>query len=126
MTESGQTQGVDVPLSEPISNIIKNINWPYAHRAVGVYHDNKYYLAVPLKGLNGDNPKENNAVLVYDFINKAWAGIDHGEAIGKLTGNTWSGIREWILKEYRGAKRLFLFLATERLGCMTTQCLVAT
>lgn len=116
MTESGQTQGVDVPLSEPISNIIKNINWPYAHRAVGVYHDNKYYLAVPLKGLNGDNPKENNAVLVYDFINKAWAGIDHGEAIGKLTGNTWSGIREWILKEYRGAKRLFFVSSDGTLG----------
>ena len=116
MTESGQTQGVDVPLSEPISNIIKNINWPYAHRAVGVYHDNKYYLAVPLKGLNGDNPKENNAVLVYDFINKAWAGIDHGEAIGKLSGNTWSGIREWILKEYRGAKRLFFVSSDGTLG----------
>ena len=116
MTESGQTQGVDVPLSEPISNIIKNINWPYAHRAVGVYHDNKYYLAVPLKGLNGDNPKENNAVLVYDFINKAWAGIDHGDAIGKLTGNTWSGIREWILKEYRGAKRLFFVSSDGTLG----------
>jgi len=106
MTESGQTQGVDVPLSEPISNIIEDINWPYAENAVGVYHDNKYFLAVPLKGLNGDNPTENNAVLVYDFINKAWAGIDHGDAIGKLDG-TWTGIREWILKDYRGAKRLF-------------------
>ena len=107
MTESGQTQGVDVPLSEPISNIIENINWPYADNSVGVYHDNKYFLAVPLKGLNGDNPTENNAVLVYDFINKAWSGIDHGDAIGKLTGSTWTGIREWILKDYRGAKRLF-------------------
>jgi len=116
MTESGQTQGVDVPLSEPISNIIENINWPYADNAVGVYHDNKYFLAVPLKGLNGDNPTENNAVLVYDFINKAWSGIDHGDAIGKLTGSTWTGIREWILKDYRGARRLFFISSDGTLG----------
>jgi len=116
MTESGQTQGVDVPLSEPISNIIENINWTYADNAVGVYHDNKYFLAVPLKGLNGDNPTENNAVLVYDFINKAWSGIDHGDAIGKLTGSTWTGIREWILKDYRGARRLFFISSDGTLG----------
>jgi len=115
-TESGQTQGVDIPLSEPINNIIENINWPYAHKAVGIYNDNKYYLAVPLKGLNGDNPTENNAVLVYDFINGAWAGVDHGDSIGKLTGSTWTGIREWILKDYRGSKRLFFITSDGTLG----------
>jgi hypothetical protein len=59
------------PLSAPIDDVIQRINRTYAYRAVGVYWGNRYYLAVPV-----DGSAENNAVLVYNFILKAWESVD--------------------------------------------------
>lgn len=59
------------PLSAPIEDVILRINYTYAHKAVGIYWENRYYLAVPL-----DNSQVNNAVLVYNFINKQWESVD--------------------------------------------------
>ena len=38
---------------------------------MATYWENRYYLAVPL-----DDSEANNAVLVYNFINKAWESVD--------------------------------------------------
>ena len=59
------------PLSAPIDDVIQRINRTYAYRAVGTYWGNRYYLAVPV-----DGSTENNAVLVYNFILKAWESVD--------------------------------------------------
>lgn len=59
------------PLSAPIDDVIKRINRQYAHRSVATYWGNRYYLAVPL-----DNSTDNNAILVYNFILKAWESVD--------------------------------------------------
>lgn len=59
------------PLSSPISDVIERINYNYVSGAVAVYFENRYYLAVPL-----DSSTVNNAVLVYNFINKAWESVD--------------------------------------------------
>ena len=59
------------PLSSPISDIIERINYNYVDKAVATYFDNRYYLAVPL-----DSSTVNNAVLVYNFVNKAWESVD--------------------------------------------------
>lgn len=59
------------PLSSPIDDVIQRINRTYAYRSVGCYWSNRYYLAVPL-----DDSSENNAVLVYNFILKAWESVD--------------------------------------------------
>jgi hypothetical protein len=59
------------PLSAPIDDVIQRINRTYAHRAVGCYWGNRYYLAVPL-----DDSAQNNAVLVYNFILNAWESVD--------------------------------------------------
>ena len=59
------------PLSSPISDVIERINYNYVSKAVGAYFENRYYLAVPL-----DSSTVNNAVLVYNFINKAWESVD--------------------------------------------------
>jgi hypothetical protein len=64
-------RGATVPLSEPINPLIARINRSYAANAVGVYHDNRYYLAVPL-----DSSTVNNAILVYNFLNQGWESID--------------------------------------------------
>jgi hypothetical protein len=59
------------PLSAPIDDVIQRINRNYAYRAVGVYWGNRYYLAVPVDGAT-----TNNAILVYNFILKAWESVD--------------------------------------------------
>jgi len=64
-------RGQDVPLSATIHGTIQRINQNYAHKAVSVYFDNRYYLAVPL-----DNSITNNALLIYNFLNKQWESVD--------------------------------------------------
>jgi hypothetical protein len=59
------------PLSAPIDDVIQRINRSYVHRAVGIYWNNRYYLAVPL-----DSSTKNSHILVYNFINKAWESVD--------------------------------------------------
>ena len=64
-------RGATTPLSEPINPLMSRINKSYAANAVGIYHDNRYYLAVPL-----DSSTVNNAILVYNFLNQGWESID--------------------------------------------------
>lgn len=59
------------PLSAPIDNVIQRINRSAVSKAVAIYWENRYYLAVPL-----DNSTTNNHVLVFNFINKSWESID--------------------------------------------------
>jgi len=64
-------RGNEVPLSSPINSIIKRINRDVWDKSVGVYFDNRYYLTVPL-----DDSRVNNAILIFNFINKQWESID--------------------------------------------------
>ena len=59
------------PLSSPIDDVIQRINRNYSKQSVGIYWNNRYYLAVPL-----DSNTTNKHVLVYNFINKAWESVD--------------------------------------------------
>ena len=64
-------RGNEVPLSEAIQKTIDRINKDAAENAVGIYFDNRYYLAVPL-----DGSSTNNAVIIYNFLNKSWESVD--------------------------------------------------
>lgn len=64
-------RGAGLPLSDPIQPIIDRINGKYAANAVGIFHDNRYWLAVPL-----DDSTVNNAVLVYNLLNQGWESTD--------------------------------------------------
>lgn len=64
-------RGASVPMSEPINPIMGRINKNYAAGAIGVYHDNRYYLAVPL-----DASTVNNAVIVFNLLNNGWESLD--------------------------------------------------
>jgi len=64
-------RGTALPLSEPINKTIQRINKAQADKAVSAYFDNRYYLAVPL-----DDSIENNAVIIYNFLNKQWESVD--------------------------------------------------
>lgn len=94
VSESGKLQGVDAPVSEPIQPLIDRINWAYADKSAAAWHNNKYYLAVPI-----DGSTTNNAILVYDFRNQAWSGFDQSSEINGLT--------DFVTFKYLGAKRLF-------------------
>lgn len=64
-------RGDELPLSESINTLIDRINTDYFDKAVSVIHDNRYYLAIPL-----DDSTENNAILVYNFLNQGWESLD--------------------------------------------------
>lgn len=59
------------PLSAPVNDVIARINYNYVDKATAIYWENRYYLAVPL-----DSSTKNNAVLVYNFVNKSWESVD--------------------------------------------------
>jgi hypothetical protein len=70
-------RGVEEPLSKPIQSYIDRINKRLAGESVGIYFDNRYRLAVPLDSeVGADDAQGNNAVLVYNMLNKAWESID--------------------------------------------------
>jgi hypothetical protein len=83
------------PLSAPIDDVIQRINRNYAYRSVGCYWGNRYYLAVPLDGSD-----KNNAVLVYNFILKAWESVD--------TYPAGIDIFNFVVAKYNNQRRLFL------------------
>jgi hypothetical protein len=64
-------RGAGLPLSDPINPLIKRINPDYAHNAVAVYHDNRYWIAVPI-----DGSTRNNAILIYNLLNEGWESMD--------------------------------------------------
>jgi len=64
-------RGQDVPLSATIQGTISRINKDHADKAVSAYFDNRYYIAVPL-----DESTTNNALLIYNFVNKQWESLD--------------------------------------------------
>lgn len=64
-------RGTQTPLSEPINETIKRINKVHADKAVSAYFDNRYFIAVPL-----DDATQNNAVLIFNFLNNQWESID--------------------------------------------------
>jgi hypothetical protein len=64
-------RGTGTPLSESINSTVQRINKNHSSKAVAVYFDNRYYISVPL-----DDSTENNAILVYNFLNQQWESID--------------------------------------------------
>ena len=70
-------RGVDEPLSKNIQPYIDRLNKNFADKSVAVLHENRYYLAVPLDSSPGANDSYgNNAILVFNFLNKGWESLD--------------------------------------------------
>ena len=64
-------RGQDIPLSESINTSINRINLDMSSTCQGVYFDNRYYLSAPI-----DGSLTNNAMFVFNFLNKEWESID--------------------------------------------------
>jgi hypothetical protein len=70
-------RGVERPLSEKIQPFMDRINKDKAGDAVGIYFNNRYYLALPLDSSRGaDDAMGNNHVVIYNMLNGAWESID--------------------------------------------------
>jgi hypothetical protein len=78
-TIQGLTQGVALPVSKAMKKYVDLIDWTAAAGACGCYWNNRYFLAVPLKGQQGT--KVNNAWLVFNFLNQMWEGMWQGAAL---------------------------------------------
>jgi hypothetical protein len=59
------------PLSEPITDQMARIPSARADSAVGMWYDNRYYLAAPVDGAD-----VNNALFIYSALNEQWETID--------------------------------------------------
>jgi|8_EtaG_2_1085327.scaffolds.fasta_scaffold02530_4 hypothetical protein len=95
-------RGTEQPLSEAIEPDIKRINGEYADGAVAVYHDNRYWLAVPT-----GNSTVNNELYIYSYLNNGWESID-------TTGSDTWGIVDLI--PARSGKINELYAVTEEGG----------
>jgi hypothetical protein len=70
-------RGTEEPLSKNIQPYIDRINKNLADKSVAVYFNNRYYIAVPLDSVaGGGDARGNNAVLIYNFLNKGWESLD--------------------------------------------------
>ena len=94
-TEQSKVRGVDLPLSEAIQPLIDRIDARNESKIRLAYWDNKLWVACPI---DGGNNGENNALLVYDFLNQAWVSHDDGTAIKP---------KEFFVAEYNNSQRLF-------------------
>ena len=83
-----------IPVSEPIENLIRQINWEYAENAVAAYADNRYFLAVPY-----GSSTVNNTVFVYNFLNQGWESVD--------TYPDGFNIKDMLVVPYNGKNTVF-------------------
>jgi len=75
--EQYNLRGIEMPISVNIQPYIDRINKGLADHSVGIYFNNRYWLAVPLDSrVNADDAAGNNTVLIYNFLNKGWESID--------------------------------------------------
>ena len=70
-------RGSEEPLSKNIQPYIDRINRSLADKSIGILYDNRYFLAVPLDSVpNANDARGNNAILVFNFLNKGWESLD--------------------------------------------------
>jgi len=70
-------RGIDKPLSESIQPYIDRISQNLASEAIGVYFNNRIWMAVPLDSAprQGD-ATGNNAILIFNLQNGQWESVD--------------------------------------------------
>lgn len=60
-------RGNTKPLSDPISDQLSDLNADLVEESVGLFHANRYYIAVPLAGAT-----TNNGVFIFNQLNEQW------------------------------------------------------
>ena len=60
-------RGQTLPLSDPIADQLATLNADLVEESVAIYHDNRYYLAVPMAGAD-----TLDGVFIYNQLNEQW------------------------------------------------------
>lgn len=89
-TENGAVQGVADPVSKAMKKYIDQIDWAAASQAAGGYWNNRYFVAIPLKGQFGS--KKNNGILSHNFLNVAMAYSEAGGTYKTESEYGWEGL----------------------------------
>jgi hypothetical protein len=99
-------RGSTQTLSDPIADLIAEINAPAAHLSNGIYFANRYYLAVPL-----GNSTEPNALFAFNMLNQNWETKDiYGFPLNRL-----------LVSDYGTQRRLFAATTTGKLFLLDEQ-----
>lgn len=69
-------RGNTKPLSDPIADLLGEINVPAVGTSNGIFFNNRYWLAVPTKLANGDPATTPNTLFIYNMLNESWESRD--------------------------------------------------
>lgn len=105
-TELGALQSTALPVSREMKRYLDQVDWRRASGATAAVWNNRFFLAVPLKGQTG-GAALNNGVLVHNFLNMesrnaqeprmGWEGLWQGDALN---------VYAWALHNVNGEERL--------------------
>jgi hypothetical protein len=99
-------RGSTQTLSDPIADLVGGINATAAYLSNGIYHGNRYYLALPL-----GTSTQPNSLFAYNMLNQQWETRDtYGFAIDRL-----------LVSDYGTERRLFAATATGKLFLLDEQ-----
>jgi hypothetical protein len=86
-------RGQTLPLSDPIADQLQDLNADLVEDSVGLYSDNRYFIAVPLAGA-----ETLNGVFIYNQLNEQWETRD-------IYG---FGVRNFIVSDINNRRRLLI------------------
>jgi hypothetical protein len=99
-------RGSTQTLSDPIADLVGGINATAAHLSNGVYHGNRYYLALPL-----GTSTQPNSLFAFNMLNQQWESRDtYGFPINRL-----------LVSDYGTERRLFAATAAGKLFLLDEQ-----
>jgi hypothetical protein len=92
-------RGQTLPLSDPIADQLQELNADLVEDSVGLYFDNRYFLAVPLASAS-DN---NNGVFIYNQLNEQWESEDiYGFGVGNFMVSDIANQRRLLISNRAG------------------------
>ena len=92
-------RGLELPLSEAINPTIARINTDAIDKAVGRYHDNRLWFAIPV-----DGARENNMLIVYNLLNQGWESVDQVDSLD-------FNIRDMIVAQEGAKNKIYITTA---------------
>jgi hypothetical protein len=87
-------RGDTKPLSDAIADQFSGLNADVASRSVGVWHDNRYYIAVP----KASDATAADTIYIYNALNDQWESRDTYGV----------GVQDFLVTTYNNARRLFI------------------
>jgi len=69
-------RGNTKPLSDPVADLLSEINVAAVGTSNGVFFNNRFWLAVPTKLANGTSATSPNTLFIYNMLNEAWESRD--------------------------------------------------